>query len=109
MVEPSGGYRKAVAKLTEGRGADLFLEARLVVATAAGIDTSRRRVRVEGPEIGPPELAFDGLLLAEGSRLHRPTVPGLERHAGASTPSMRPSRWSVTSRRWGTPRRALAG
>ncbi len=55
------------------------LDAELVVATATGIRFGPGARR--GPGTVPGELSFDGLLLAAGSRLHRPTVPGLERHA----------------------------
>jgi NADH dehydrogenase len=52
----------------------------LVHATATGIDADRRVVLVTDAGGGTRSLSYDRLLLAAGSQLHRPDVPGLAEH-----------------------------
>jgi NADH:ubiquinone reductase (H+-translocating) len=47
-------------------------------AAATGIDTERRRVTVTGRNGEVKELAYERLVLATGSRLVRPDLPGAE-------------------------------
>jgi NADH dehydrogenase len=49
-----------------------------VAATVTGIDTGARQVHVIGRDGSTIELAYDRLVLATGSRLVRPDLPGVE-------------------------------
>jgi NADH dehydrogenase len=51
-----------------------------VHGTATGIDADRRVVLVADTGGGTRSLSYDRLLLAAGSQLHRPDVPGLAEH-----------------------------
>ncbi|WP_433556794.1 NAD(P)/FAD-dependent oxidoreductase [Pseudonocardia xinjiangensis] len=51
---------------------------RRVAATATGIDTDARRVTVVGRDGRTAELTYDRLVLATGSQLVRPDLPGAE-------------------------------
>ncbi|RDI44489.1 NAD(P)/FAD-dependent oxidoreductase [Nocardia mexicana] len=51
---------------------------RRVAATATGIDTARRTVATVGRDGTAGEIGWDRLVLATGSRLIRPTLPGAE-------------------------------
>ncbi|WP_280262580.1 NAD(P)/FAD-dependent oxidoreductase [Nocardia wallacei] len=51
---------------------------RRVAATATGIDTARRRIATVGRDGSAGEIGWDRLVLATGSRLIRPTLPGAE-------------------------------
>lgn len=51
---------------------------RRVAATATGIDTARRRVTVVGRDGRSDEIGWDRLILAAGSQMVRPTLPGAE-------------------------------
>jgi NADH dehydrogenase len=52
--------------------------ARRVAATVTGIDTGARRVAVVGRDGRTAELTYDRLVLAAGSQLVRPDLPGAE-------------------------------
>ena len=51
-----------------------------VEGEAGAIDLVEKHVAVETAD-GPVVLPYDGLVLAAGSRLHRPDIPGLRQHA----------------------------
>ncbi len=51
----------------------------LIEAEVVGLDPARRRVQLQGAA-GPEELPYDRLVLALGSVLARPPLPGLETH-----------------------------
>ncbi|GGL07118.1 NAD(P)/FAD-dependent oxidoreductase [Nocardia jinanensis] len=51
---------------------------RRIAAAATGIDTARRTVTVSERDGGEREIEWERLILATGSRLVRPTVPGAE-------------------------------
>ena len=55
--------------------------ATLVTAAARAIDTAARTVDVVDADGGRASLRYDRLVLAAGSQLHRPPVPGLAEHA----------------------------
>lgn len=52
----------------------------LVEGEAGAIDLTGKRVTVDTAG-GPVSLPYDGLVLAAGSQVHRPEVPGLRQHA----------------------------
>ena len=54
---------------------------RFVKGTAESIDARARRVGYRDEAGRPDELAYDRLVLASGSQLARPPVPGLKEHA----------------------------
>lgn len=54
---------------------------RFVKGTAESIDARARRVGYRDEAGRPGELAYDRLVLASGSQLARPPVPGLKEHA----------------------------
>ncbi|MGF6171629.1 MULTISPECIES: NAD(P)/FAD-dependent oxidoreductase [Pseudomonas fluorescens group] len=54
---------------------------RFVKGTAESIDAAARRVGYRDEAGRPGELAYDRLILASGSQLARPPVPGLKEHA----------------------------
>lgn len=52
---------------------------RLVVGNVTAIDVAGRTVAVE-TDGGPGKLPYDGLVVAAGSQIHRPDIPGLAEH-----------------------------
>jgi NADH dehydrogenase len=56
------------------------IDVAFVQGTVETIDTARRSMSVTGAENGRFSLAYDRLILATGSRLFRPPVPGLAEH-----------------------------
>ncbi|MCC7254117.1 FAD-dependent oxidoreductase [Hyphomicrobium sp.] len=52
-----------------------------VQGTAESVDTTCRSVVVGGADGGRTSIAYDRLIVATGSRLFRPNVPGLAQHA----------------------------
>ncbi len=53
----------------------------LVVGDVTGIDLESRAVCVTTDDGADQEVPYDRLVLAAGSRLHRPGIPGLDEHA----------------------------
>lgn len=56
------------------------IEVGYVRGRAEGIDTQARVVRVATPDGASRRLAYDRLVVASGSRLFRPNIPGLAEH-----------------------------
>jgi|SRR5579859_203340 len=56
------------------------IEVRYVRGGVTSIDTKARSVEIEAPEGSPSALRYDRLVLASGSRLFRPEIPGLAEH-----------------------------
>ncbi|HXD96749.1 MAG TPA: FAD-dependent oxidoreductase [Candidatus Acidoferrum sp.] len=57
------------------------IEVALLEASVDAIDVGGRTVRARRADRSEVTLPYDRLVLAAGSRLHRPPVPGLEAHA----------------------------
>lgn len=62
---------------------DVFkaIDVTYVCGTAESVETPRRSVVVATPEGGRRSINYDRLVIATGSRLFRPNVPGLAQHA----------------------------
>mgnify|MGYP000862508013 CR=1 FL=1 len=70
------GARLPLAELLEPAGVQL------IVGDVAGIDLERRVVSIERERKGE-RVPYDRLVLAAGSKLARPAIPGLAEHAFA--------------------------
>lgn len=71
-ANPGEHMRVPLARVLEPIGVDL------VHATVTGIDREKRQVHATGADGAPVTLPYDRLLLAAGSQLHRPRLPGAE-------------------------------
>ena len=62
---------------------DVFkaIDVTYIRGTAESVETERRTVIVATPEGGRRSIIYDRLVVATGSRLFRPNVPGLAQHA----------------------------
>src|SRR5262245_8289807 len=69
-ANPGEQMRVPLARVLEPIGVDL------VHATVTGVDREKRQVRATGADGAPVTLPYDRLLLAAGSQLHRPRLPG---------------------------------
>lgn len=69
---------------------------RFVKGTATGIDEQARTVRYRDEDGREAALGYDRLVLAAGSQLARPPVPGLTPTPSTSTRSKARSAWKTT-------------
>jgi len=62
---------------------DLFkaIDVTFIHGKAKGIDTKGQKVVIEAPAVGDRTLDYDRLIIAAGSSLFRPPLPGLAEHA----------------------------
>ena len=74
-AHPGDHMRVLLRSVLDPIGADL------VQGTAEAIDVDARTVAGTGGDGRPLALRYDRLVLASGSQLHRPPVPGLDTHA----------------------------